>query len=179
METLRLISRIGLGALLLISGIYLFLYHSPDKLAGIFEDFNRIFPPIPGYLKPFAREYFLVNTVLFAVSGIFAIVGVAYAPYIQLTASTMFCLTYDNPFIARPDEKQTRYVFLLCHAMIFAALQVLFENTNSESSKKKEKEDSDKSEVKAEPKEKAKEQPKDGEQDKDSKDKKPKKEKVK
>ena len=153
MDILKAFCRIGLGLILIASGLgLLFNRKSAETLPKHLETLSKIFV-IAKYLIPYAKIYYNLNAGLFAISGLFALMNLRIAQHFYLIAAIMFGATYDNPILS-PNESARflRYIFLLCHLCIYVCLSTICgQETEEEKSKQS---DSNKQEAKAEEEEK-------------------------
>ena len=80
---------------------------------------------------------------MFIMSGLFAIGNAPQASYFYLTASIMFGATFDNPrLFENTQDKYLRWIYLVCHAIIFACLYS-FTKDIEDAEEKEEKVDSE------------------------------------
>ena len=128
MDIMKTFSRIGLGLLLIACSFGLFYNKAPaSHLPGYLEALSKVFI-FSKYLIPYSLVYYNVNAALFGISGLFALVNSPFAPNFYLGAATMFCITFDNPLLAKQEsEKYLRYLFLVCHFCIYFCLSVFAE----------------------------------------------------
>ncbi len=119
METIRTVSRIGLGALLLTSGALLFFRWNP---AITLPRLLRGLGPLK-LLAPYYLVVFKTNSALFMVSGLLTIFKLRHAVIVQFLASAIFIATYDNPLLYNGwDDVVMRVVLVLIHLVVIAAI---------------------------------------------------------
>ena len=126
MDVLKTFCRIGLGLLLIASGVgLLFNRNSARSLPGHLEALGKVFV-VAKYLVPFSTIYYNLNAGLFAISGLFALINLPFAQNFYLIAAIMFGATYDNPMLSpNSSARYLRYTFILCHLCIYCCLCAL------------------------------------------------------
>ena len=127
MSYTRFVSRILMGIFIAIWGLYLlFMVNSTAMLPEIFSDLNEYIPIFLHFL-PYETYYFKLNSLLFVLSGIFIIIGSWYSILFQIIGSLMYCLTYDNPFIAKKMTIFYQKIFYLhCNLIvIFTIIEII------------------------------------------------------
>ena len=119
MDPIKMVSRIILGLILIASGgLLLFFYDPATTLPHLLERFT----PLKA-LKPYHVEYFRINASLFCVSGLLTILNLRLATIIQIFASLMFILTFDNfTLYCSWDFKVQKIIYIICHIAVIAAI---------------------------------------------------------